>query len=133
MISAFIEEGLSKEEARSRLWFVDQNGLVVQSRDDLMAHNLPYAHDHEALDFIGAMGTIKPHVLIGATGAPSTFTQEVIETMTALNERPVIFALSNPTSRAECTAQQAYLSRHRSGRNNLSCHKDQRRDVSGLC
>ncbi len=58
MISAFIEEGLSKEEARSRLWFVDQNGLVVQSRDDLMAHNLPYAHDHEALDFIGAMGTI---------------------------------------------------------------------------
>lgn len=108
MVSAFKEAGLSKEDALKRLWFVDQEGLVVKSRDDLMVHNLPYAHEHEALDFVSAINEIKPHILIGATGAPGTFTQEVIEAMSALNERPAIFALSNPTSRAECTAEQAY-------------------------
>ena len=108
MVSAFKEAGLSKEDALKRLWIVDQDGLVVKSRDDLMVHNLPYAHEHEALDFVSAINEIKPHILIGATGAPGTFTQEVIEAMSALNERPAIFALSNPTSRAECTAEQAY-------------------------
>ena len=108
LVSAFKEAGLSEEEALKRLWFVDQKGLVVKSRDDLMVHNLPYAHDHKALDFVSAIKEIKPHVLIGATGAPGTFTQEVIQTMAELNERPAVFALSNPTSRAECTAEQAY-------------------------
>ena len=108
MVSAFQDSGLSEEQALKRLWFVDQHGLVVKSRDDLMPHNLPYAHEHQALDFVSAIKTIKPHVLIGATGAPGTFTQEVIEAMSELNERPAIFALSNPTSRAECTAEQAY-------------------------
>lgn len=108
MVSAFMDAGLSKEEAHKRLWFVDINGLVVSGRDDLMAHNMPYAHDHESLGFIAAIKSIKPHVLIGATGAPGTFTQEVVQQMAAINERPVIFALSNPTSKAECTAEQAY-------------------------
>ena len=108
LVSAFENEGLTNEEARSRLWFVDLNGLVVQGRDDLMEHNLPYAHEHEQLGFTHAVDSIKPHVLIGATGAPGTFTQEIVERMTRNNERPVIFALSNPTSKAECTAEQAY-------------------------
>ena len=108
MVSALVNEGLSQEEARRHLWFVDVNGLVVRSRTDLMEHNLPYAHDHPPLDFVSAIDALRPHVLIGATGAPGTFTQEVVERMSALNERPVIFALSNPTSRAECTAEQAY-------------------------
>ncbi len=108
MVSAFEEEGLTNEEARSRLWFVDVNGLVVKGRDDLMEHNLPYAHENDQLDFINAIDSIKPHILIGATGSPGTFTQEIIEHMAAINERPVLFALSNPTSRAECTAEQAY-------------------------
>ncbi|MDA7787719.1 NAD-dependent malic enzyme [Sphingomonadaceae bacterium] len=108
MLAAFMEYGLSKEDALKRLWFVDQNGLVVASRDDLMSHNIPYAHDYEQLEFVEAIETIKPHVLIGATGAPGTFTKEVIEAMTKINERPAIFALSNPTSRAEATAEQAY-------------------------
>ncbi len=60
------------------------------------------------LGFIDAIDAIRPHVLIGATGAPGTFTQTVIERMSSINERPAIFALSNPTSRAECTAEQAY-------------------------
>ena len=108
MVSAFEDEGLTNEEARSRLWFVDVNGLVVKGRTDLLEHNLPYAHDFDQLDFIDAIDSIKPHILIGATGAPGTFTREVLELMTAINKRPVIFALSNPTSKAECTAEQAY-------------------------
>ena len=108
IVYAFQQEGLSELEAHQRLWFVDINGLIVKSRDDLMEHNLPYAHDHDNADFVAAIKKIKPQILIGATGAPGTFTQEVIETMADLNERPAIFALSNPTSRAECTAQQAY-------------------------
>ncbi|HEU5180322.1 MAG TPA: NAD-dependent malic enzyme [Candidatus Polarisedimenticolia bacterium] len=106
--SAFVDEGLTPDEACRRLWFVDLKGLLVRSRRDLMEHNLPYAHDHEPLDFLGAIDAIRPDVLIGATGAPGTFTREVIERMSRINERPVIFALSNPTSKAECTAQQAY-------------------------
>ena len=108
IVFALQQEGLGESEARQRLWFVDVNGLVVKSRDDLMEHNLPYAHDHDTTDFINAIKQIRPQVLIGATGAPGTFTQQVLELMADINERPAIFALSNPTSRAECTAQQAY-------------------------
>ncbi|HET9371024.1 MAG TPA: NAD-dependent malic enzyme [Vicinamibacterales bacterium] len=108
MTAAFAGEGLSVADARQRLWFVDVNGLVVKRRTDLMPHNLPYAHEAEPLSFVEAIETIRPHVLIGATGAPGTFTREVIERMSRLNERPGIFALSNPTSKAECTAEQAY-------------------------
>lgn len=108
MVSAFVQQGLSIEEARHRLWFVDTNGLVVNSRDDLMPHNEPYAHQHEQLNFIDALHAIKPHILIGASGAANTFTYDVIQAMCKINQRPVIFALSNPLSKAECTAQQAY-------------------------
>jgi malate dehydrogenase (oxaloacetate-decarboxylating)(NADP+) len=108
MTEAFVEEGLSRDEARRHLWFVDLNGLVVKGRTDLLEHNLPYAHDAAPQSFQKAIDTIRPHVLIGATGAPGTFTQAVIERMSATNERPTIFALSNPTSQAECTAEQAY-------------------------
>lgn len=108
MVAALQEEGLGKEEACSRLWFVDVKGLVVSGRNDLMEHNLPYAHKREQMNFVEAINAIRPHVLIGATGAPGTFTKEVIERMCVVQERPVIFALSNPTSKAECTAEQAY-------------------------
>jgi malate dehydrogenase (oxaloacetate-decarboxylating)(NADP+) len=84
------------------------NGLVVKSRTDLMEHNIPYAHDFRPMSFLDAIDAIKPHVLVGATGAPGTFTRAVIERMSAINDRPAIFALSNPTSKAECTAEQAY-------------------------
>jgi malate dehydrogenase (oxaloacetate-decarboxylating)(NADP+) len=108
MTSAFVDEGLTPDEARRHLWFVDLNGLVVKSRTDLLSHNIPYAHDAAPMAFLEAIDAIKPHVLIGATGAPGTFTRSVVERMSAINTRPVIFALSNPTSRAECTAKQAY-------------------------
>jgi malate dehydrogenase (oxaloacetate-decarboxylating)(NADP+) len=108
LTAAFVGEGLSPEDARRHLWFVDVNGLVVKGRADLMEHNLPYAHDVKPLGFVDAIDAIRPHILIGATGAPGTFTRTVVERMSRINDRPGIFALSNPTSRAECTPEQAY-------------------------
>ena len=108
MVQAFVERGLTPDDARRRLWFVDVSGLVVQSRRDLQPHNLPYAHPHPPMEFVDAVRAIRPHMLIGATGHPGTFTKEVVRVMAKLNDHPVIFALSNPTSRAECTAAQAY-------------------------
>jgi len=106
---ALQKEGLTEQQSCDRLWFVDVNGLLVRGCPDLMPHNRPYVKDHKPLGFVEAIKTVKPHVLIGATGTPNTFTREVIEAMSQVNERPTIFALSNPTSRAECTAEQAYL------------------------
>jgi malate dehydrogenase (oxaloacetate-decarboxylating)(NADP+) len=109
MVRAFESEGLSREEAFHRLWFVDGKGLVVASRmNDLAEHKIPFAHDFEHMQFLDALEAIRPHILIGATAAPNTFTREAVERMCAINDRPVIFALSNPTSKAECTAEEAY-------------------------
>lgn len=108
MVKAFIEEGLSPEEAVNRLWFLDGKGLVVSSRTDLAAHKLPFAHDYPYLQLKEAIEAIRPQVLIGATGAGRSFPREIIELMSSINPRPVIFALSNPTDRAECTAAEAY-------------------------
>ena len=105
---ALVAEGLTRAEAIAHLSFVDVNGLLVSSRADLEEHNRPYAREGAEMGFIDALHSIRPHVLIGATGAPGTFTREVIETMAEINDRPTVFALSNPTSRAECTAEQAY-------------------------
>jgi malate dehydrogenase (oxaloacetate-decarboxylating)(NADP+) len=106
--AALVEQGLDPSEARRHLSFVDMNGLVVKRRTDLMEHNLPYALDMEPLGFVDAIEALRPDMLIGATGAPGTFTREAIERMSRLNERPAIFALSNPTAKAECTAEEAY-------------------------
>jgi malate dehydrogenase (oxaloacetate-decarboxylating)(NADP+) len=108
MARAFEAEGLSPAEARERLWFVDQTGLVVASRTELAAHKVPYAHEAPQMGLMEALDFVRPDVLIGATGTPGTFTQEVVERLCVLNQHPVIFALSNPTSRSECTAEQAY-------------------------
>ena len=105
---AFVAAGCTEEEALRKLWFVDMNGLVVAARDDLMPHNLPYAHEHEGMNFLDALEEIKPDALIGATGSPGTFDQRVIRRMCDNHKHPIIFALSNPTSQAECTAEQAY-------------------------
>jgi len=109
VVSTMVEQGLSREEAMRRCWFVDSKGLVVKSRDNLQEHKLPYAHDFEFLpDLLSAVEVLKPTALIGVSGQPQTFTQTVVEAMARFNERPIVFALSNPTSKAECTAEQAY-------------------------
>ncbi|MFK8015010.1 MAG: NAD-dependent malic enzyme [Gammaproteobacteria bacterium] len=108
MHSALMDEGLSDEDARRRLWFVDRKGLITASRDNVADYSKPYAHEHAALDFHGAIETLRPHVLIGATGSPGAFDEKALRLMAKVTDRPTIFALSNPTSRAECTAEQAY-------------------------
>jgi malate dehydrogenase (oxaloacetate-decarboxylating)(NADP+) len=109
VVAAMAAEGLPAPDARQRCWFVDSKGLVTSTRDDLAAHKRPYAHDHAPVgDLVTAIQTLRPTALIGASGQPQTFTRPVLETMAALNERPIIFALSNPTTKSECTAEQAY-------------------------
>ena len=109
MVAALKTEGLSEAEARKVCWFVDSKGLVVKGRTDLNEHKLPFAQDHAPLkDPLAIIQALKPTALIGASGQPGTFTQEIIETVTRIAGRPIIFALSNPTSKAECTAEQAY-------------------------
>lgn len=109
VVAALEAEGLPRDQARQRCWFVDSKGLVVQERDHLAEHKLPYAHPLASCpDLLSAIETLKPTMLIGVSGMPQTFTQPVVEAMGRLNPRPVIFALSNPTSKAECTAEQAY-------------------------
>ena len=105
---ALKDAGVEDEQARKQLWLVDSQGLVVESRENLAKHKLGYAHDAPKMDLISAIKEIKPHLLIGATATPNTFTEEVVRLMSEINERPVLFALSNPTSKAECTAEQAY-------------------------
>ncbi len=109
IVAALQDEGMSLAEARRRCWFVDSKGLVVRGRDHLAEHKLPYAHEHPFYpDLASAIQTLRPTVLIGVSGMPRSFAQPIVETMARINPRPVIFALSNPTSKAECTAQEAY-------------------------
>jgi malate dehydrogenase (oxaloacetate-decarboxylating)(NADP+) len=107
--SALVVDGLSEKEARNRCWFVDSKGLVVKSRSDLAEYKLPYAHDYEHLkDFLSAVKSLRPTVLIGVSGQTKAFTQSILEAMAVYNQRPIVFAMSNPTSKAECTAEEAY-------------------------
>lgn len=107
--AALVEEGLSEKEARHHSWFVDSRGLVCASRDDLAEHKQPYAHEHEPVQsFQEAVRQLQPTAIIGVSGQPGKFNEEVIRLMSELNERPIIFALSNPTANSECTAEEAY-------------------------
>jgi malate dehydrogenase (oxaloacetate-decarboxylating)(NADP+) len=109
-VAALKKEGMSEEEARQHCWFVDSRGLLCKGRDNIAEHKAPYAHEHDYIDnLLDAVKTLKPTVLLGLSGQPQTFTKEIVKAMSAINERPVIFALSNPTSMAECTAEQAYV------------------------
>jgi malate dehydrogenase (oxaloacetate-decarboxylating)(NADP+) len=109
IVNVLVEEGLSSAEAHKRCWFVDSKGLIVKGRGNLTPQKLPFAHEHApCADLLAAVKALKPTMLIGVSGQPKTFTREIVTRMTEFNPRPVIFALSNPTSKAECTAEEAY-------------------------
>ncbi|XP_020291540.1 NADP-dependent malic enzyme-like isoform X2 [Pseudomyrmex gracilis] len=110
-VIAMQKEGVSEEEAKSKIWMVDSKGLIVQNRPKggLTEHKLHYARNDQPIDtLIEVVKTVKPSVLIGAAAVRGAFTKEILQEMGRNNEIPVIFALSNPTSKAECTAEEAY-------------------------
>jgi malate dehydrogenase (oxaloacetate-decarboxylating)(NADP+) len=120
VVSAMMAEGLSEQEAVLRNWLVDSRGLVVRGREGLSGHKLRYAHDHGPVsDFAVAIKTLKPTAIIGVAAVGGAFTPEVLRTMAELNERPIVFALSNPTWKSECSAEEAY--RYTEGRALFAC------------
>jgi malate dehydrogenase (oxaloacetate-decarboxylating)(NADP+) len=120
VVSALVSQGMKEDDARRCCWLVDSRGLVIKSRTDLVEHKLPYAHEHAPVgDFLSAVKALRPTAIIGVAAVGGTFTREVLEEMARLNERPIIFALSNPTSKAECTAEEAY--RYTGGRALFAC------------
>jgi malate dehydrogenase (oxaloacetate-decarboxylating)(NADP+) len=120
IVSAMMAEGATEVEAIKRNWLVDSRGLVVKGRANLSGHKLRYAHEQAPIDdYLTAIRTLKPTAIIGVAAVGGAFTPEVLRTMAELNERPIIFALSNPTSKAECSAEDAY--RHTGGRALFAC------------
>lgn len=109
LCSALVAQGMSLKEAHSRVNMFDINGLLESTRHDLVDFQKPYAHQHPPTrDFVAAIENIKPTTIIGVSTIGGAFNQKVIESMSRINQRPVIFALSNPTEKAECTPEQAY-------------------------
>ncbi|XP_052836066.1 NADP-dependent malic enzyme isoform X2 [Drosophila gunungcola] len=116
-LMAMKAEGLSEEEAKARIWMVDSRGVITRDRPKggLTEHKLHFAQLHEPIDtLLEAVRKVRPNVLIGAAAQGGAFNQEILELMADINETPIIFALSNPTSKAECTAEEAY--KHTKGR-----------------
>ena len=117
---ACVAKGVSEAEARKRSWLFDSKGLVVKARSDLTAHKRPYAHDHApCAAFLEAVKILKPTAIVGVAAVGGSFTPEVLREMAAINARPIVFALSNPTSKSECTAIEAY--RHTGGHALFAC------------
>jgi len=108
-VEAMVAKGLSQSEARRRCWLFDSKGLVTAERSELAEHKRAYAHAHApAATLLDAVKALRPTAIIGVAAVGGAFTEEVVRTMATLNKRPIIFALSNPTSKSECTAAQAY-------------------------
>uniref|UniRef100_A0AAQ5ZJV8 Malic enzyme n=1 Tax=Amphiprion ocellaris TaxID=80972 RepID=A0AAQ5ZJV8_AMPOC len=107
IVMAMTESGVSQDEAQNKIWMYDKYGLLVKVSNcqcEAFVHDSP----GDVQSFLDAVNTIKPTAIIGVAGAGRLFTHDVIKAMGTLNERPIIFALSNPTNKAECTAEDAY-------------------------
>lgn len=110
LVQKLMKDGLSKEQAYGQIWMFDIKGLIVKSRTDLAEYQLPFAHDEEFIDdFATAILKVKPTAILGVSTVGGAFTSQVIENMCKVNQHPIIFPYSNPTSHSECTAEQAYV------------------------
>ena len=106
---AMTHEGLDITAARGRNALFDINGLLVSARTDIAEFQKPFVKNHRAIGtFVEAIKALRPTGIIGVSAVPKLFTREVIETMASINERPIIFPYSNPTSRSEATAEEVY-------------------------
>lgn len=109
IVGAMERDGLTGEEARGRIWFMDSRGLVEASRPDLARHKRPFAHTHPPVRSLeDAVEALRPTALIGVSGQGGAFTEPALRAMARHHDRPVVFALSNPTANSECTAEEAY-------------------------
>jgi malate dehydrogenase (oxaloacetate-decarboxylating)(NADP+) len=109
LTAALRRGGMGEEDARRHSWFFDREGLLVQSRSGLAPYQMRNAHDHlPERELPGAIGALRPTALIGLSGQGGLFSEDVLRAMAAINPRPTVFAMSNPTSQAECTAEAAY-------------------------
>lgn len=107
--AALVEQGLDDAQARRCCWFFDSRGLLVSGRDHIPPEKAPFAHDHPPVsDFLESVQALKPTAIIGCAGQAGVFTKEIVHQMSEHHQRPIVFALSNPTVKAECTAEQAY-------------------------
>jgi malic enzyme len=118
LVAVLMEDGLSRQEAIKRIWTVDSHGLVTSARPMLEDFKATYARDRdevaafrckdrEKISLVETIENAQPTILIGTSGTPGTFSREVVQLMAAVNDRPIIFPLSNPTSKSECTASDA--------------------------
>jgi malate dehydrogenase (oxaloacetate-decarboxylating) len=118
IVSAMMEDGLSHDEAIKRIWTVDSAGLVTKARTNLEDFKATYARDTDEvasytcqdrskITLYETVANVKPTILLGTSATPGTFTKELVELMAKINDRPIIFPLSNPTSKSECTASDA--------------------------
>jgi malate dehydrogenase (oxaloacetate-decarboxylating) len=117
LLRAMVEEGASEDEARHHFFAVDRYGMLVEGMADITPAQKPFVQSREAvsgwkLEKPGEIGLLdvvvnaRPTVLIGVSGQTGTFTETIVRTMAQHVDRPVIFPLSNPTSRSEATAEQ---------------------------
>jgi malate dehydrogenase (oxaloacetate-decarboxylating) len=112
------DEGLSLDEARTRIATVDSRGLVTRDRPNMEEFKAAYARtvdevaayacrDRAHITLEETVRNLRPTILIGTSGTASVFTEAVVGAMAAINERPIVLPLSNPTSKSECTAEEA--------------------------
>ncbi|TRZ19265.1 hypothetical protein HGM15179_007821, partial [Zosterops borbonicus] len=109
ILMALEKEGVSREDAIKKIWMVDSKGLIVKGRSHLNHEKEMFAQDHPSVNTLEeVVQKVKPTALIGVAAVAGAFTEKLLSDMAAFNERPIVFALSNPTSKAECTAEQCY-------------------------
>jgi len=111
IVAGIVEEsGMSEKQARSLFWLLDSQGLVVKNGPrPLQEHKVPYARDEALIpDLLDVIKAVKPTILVGVSGQGQAFTKDIIQEMHKYVDQPIIFALSNPTTKSECTAEQAY-------------------------
>jgi malate dehydrogenase (oxaloacetate-decarboxylating) len=116
LLAQFMQDkGLTPEQARSRFYGIDRYGLVTENGMDVRPEQLPYARKQQEVQgwsqsdgeitLLDVVRNAKPTALIGVSGQPGAFTEQAVREMAKYSDRPIIFPLSNPTSRSEATAQ----------------------------